>query len=192
MQKEMTSSAILSLSLLIASIGFASAQSFGNFLSGIDSSLVILSILFVIFFAVFYFSVSKVFSKDNTVAMVISLCLSALVVYWINNLVDLSGWFVKFGISTGTLYTVGSLLMIALVVFLFIKLRVTSLFIIGGGFILIAIAGLVYNTTMAFLIGIAFIVVGVLLKVSEKPEKRIARKSRKMQEKEARRMGRRH
>ncbi len=154
---------------LISLVGFVKAQStLSDIFSGIDPTLITLAILFVIFFAVLYFSTSKMFKGNKTIAAVISLALSLLIVYWVNQSADIGGLFAGLGISGDTLYTLGSVLLIVFLIFLFIKLKSKALFILSGIFIIAGVTNLVYETTAALAIGILLGVVAIILAIKKK------------------------
>lgn len=149
--------------------GFASALSFSETLSFIDPTLLTLAVLFVISFGVLYFSVSKIFKGNKAISAVIAIALSFLMVYWINNLVSLATLFSGWGISDETLYTVGPILLLALIIFLFVKLKFAGVcLILGGIFILAGITGLVYSTDIAIIIGIVLAVIGLIALLKKK------------------------
>ena len=87
------------------------------------------------------------FKGNKTIAAVISLALSLLIVYWVNQSADIGGLFAGLGISGDTLYTLGSVLLIVFLIFLFIKLKSKALFILSGIFIIAGVTNLVYETT---------------------------------------------
>jgi hypothetical protein len=160
------------VSAFILLTGFASAFSFSEFLSFIDPTMITLAILFVVFFAVLYFSLSKVFKGQTKIAAVIAIALSLLAVYWINNITSLGTLFSGWGVSDENLYTIGSILFLALVIFLFVKLKFGVFLIIGGIFILAGVTNLVYSTDLAIIIGIVLVVIGIFgwLKKKKKAE----------------------
>lgn len=171
-------------------------QSFSSLLQGVDPSLIISAILFVFLFAVFYFSLSKIFppakspnpwlpnmrkNEGRAIPAVMALCLSALSVYGINTIPNsgnfLSNISTNIGINQGTLYTIGSLLFIGLIIFLFVKLKGMAFYIIGGIFILSAITGwtfgIIYNTSLSMIIGLASLLVGAAISWGRKTKFRV-------------------
>ncbi len=158
---------ILLLSLFLT--GLASAFSFSETLSFIDPTLLTLAVVFVIAFGVLYFSVSKIFKGNKAISAVIAIALSFLIVYWVNNLVNLGALFSGWGISNETLYTVGPILLFALIIFLFIKLKFAGIFLILGGiFIFAGVTSLVYSTDIAIIIGIVLAVIGLIALLKKK------------------------
>lgn len=152
----------------LALTGFASASYFSDTLSFIDPTLITLAILFVVIFAVLYFSTSKIFKGQTKIAAVISIALALLAVYWINNSANLGQLFAGFGISDENLYTIGSLLFLALTIFLAVKLKFGVLLIIGGILILAGVTNLVASTDLAIIIGIVLVVIGAVLWIKKK------------------------
>jgi len=63
--------------------------SFGNLLQNLDPSLVISSILFVLFFAVIFFSTSRIFENNKATSAVVSISLSIGIIYGLNFTIDL-------------------------------------------------------------------------------------------------------
>lgn len=166
MKKGLIFGALL-LSLFLTRL--ASALSFSETLSFIDPTLLTLAIVFVIAFGVLYFSVSKIFKGNKAISAVIAIALSFLIVYWVNNLVSLATLFSGWGISDETLYTVGPILLLALIIFLFVKLKLAGVcLILGGIFILAGITGLVYSTDIAIIIGIVLAVIGLIALLKKK------------------------
>lgn len=185
-----------------ATVSAQYSQSFSSLLQSVDSSLIISAILFVLFFAIFYFSLSKVFSpkkssspgglpkknESQAIPTVIALCLSALVVYGINIIPNsgnfLSGISTNIGINQGNLYTIGSLLFIGLLIFLFVKLGGKAFYIIGGIFILSTITGwtfgIIYNTSLSLIIGLSSLLVGAAISLERR--NRNAKKTKRKDE----------
>lgn len=156
------------LSSFLALTGFASASFFSDTLSFIDPTLITLAVLFVVLFAILYFATSKIFKGQTKIAAVISIALALLAVYWINLSFSLGQLFSGFGISTDNLYTVGSILFIALTIFLAIKLKFGVLLIIGGILILAGVTNLVYSTDLVIIVGIVLVVLGIILWIKKK------------------------
>ncbi len=154
---------------LISFISFTSAQSvISDIFAGIDATTITLAILFVVFFAVLYFSTSKIFKGNKTISAVISLALALLLVYWINQSANIGGLFAGIGISGDSLYTIGSIFIIAFTIFLFIKIKSLALFVLGGILIAVAISGLIYDTTTVAVIGIVLVILGIIFAAKKK------------------------
>ena len=166
-----------SLSILFL-ISFVSAQlyssggfSLSDLLSSIDPSTVILSIVFMISFAVIFFSTSKMFKDNRAISTIVSLGIALLIVYGINSAnytINVQNWFSGIGISSSSLYTIGSVLLIIFLIILFIKLKSTALIVIGIIAILLSFSGLVYSDTALIILGIFFIIAGLLFKRKKK------------------------
>lgn len=146
------------------SIGFISAQTFSlsDFLSTIDPSTVLLSVLFILFFAIIYFATSKMFKGNKGVPAVISICVSLLIVYGINSATNVQNIFSGFGISNDTLYTIATILAVAFIIFLLIKLKLWALFILGLVFLGLAGSGLIYSTELATYIGLGLLAIWLI------------------------------
>lgn len=155
---------------LISFISFTSAQSalIDSITSGISPQTVTLAILFIVFFLVLNFSTSKIFKGNKTVSTIISLALSLLIIYWINQSASVGNLFSGIGISGDNLYTIGAILIVAFSIFLFVKIKSLALFVIGGILILVGVMGWVYETSTVILIGIISVVVGIFFAIVKK------------------------
>lgn len=137
--------------ILLGFVGFISAQyyggyggsSFSDFLNNTDQSLIFLGVLFVIFCAGIYFSLSRsVFKENNTIAGIISLSVSFLLIWWINKsgidyysgvfpfLPDLQGFI--YSISSGVFFVI----ILGAILWAFIGKTVMPLILFGGAMIL--------------------------------------------------------
>lgn len=156
-------------------ISFASAQ-LGSFtlselLSSIEPSLIILGVIWIVSFAIVYFAISKtIFKEQNVIAAVIAFAVSLLITYGYNQ----SGYsfdviLPSMGISMDFLYSVIPIIFIAVVIFLFVKLKSTAFIAIGGFLGLITfIPNLVYTTTLLRIISLGLMVIGVWLSIKKR------------------------
>ena len=147
-------------------LGFASAaMSFSDVLNSIDSSLILLSSIFIISFLIFNFSLSKIFKEQKSIATVISAVLSFLIIYGVNSFGwDIEGFFFDIGISEDALLTAVPLILLAGLIFLFVKLKKKKYFFyILGGF-LIALGLFIFKEAAEVLvIGVALVVFGFIV-----------------------------
>ncbi len=144
-------------------ISFASALSLSETLSFIDPTFVTLGLLFVVIFAMLNFSLSRVFKDKPTISIIIAISIALLAVYWINNFLAVGTLFSSWGISDETLYTVGPILFLALIIFLLIKIRFGIFVVFGGVLLLGGVTGLVvYSSDILTIVGIVFIVIGLI------------------------------
>ncbi len=171
-------------------LNFVSAfsyQNYGNFsfqslIQSLDPSLVISAILFVVFFAILFFSTSKIFKGNKAIASIISICLSLLIIYGLNNTIDFNSITLKFltlnlGISNGTLYAVLPIMAIA---FLIIISQIhwgkgkkklgfgNMLVIVGVILLIITLTSWIYEKGAAAAIGLVFIIVGLIARHKKK------------------------
>jgi hypothetical protein len=154
---------------LISFISFASAQSvISDIFAGIDAATITLAILFVIFFTVIFFSTSKIFKGNKAVPVVLSLAISLLIIYWINQSANVGGLLTGIGLSGDNLYTVGTVFIIAFTIFLFVKIRAKALLVLGGGLIAIGLSGLVYAGSTLVIIGIILALIGIFFVFKKK------------------------
>lgn len=145
---------------------FASAaSSLSEALSNIDSSLIILSSVFVISFLLINFSLSKIFKEQKSTATIISVILSFLIIYGINS----SGWdiesfFFDLGFSEDFLLTVAPLIILAGIIYLFIKVpKKQNVFYILGA-LLIAVGFFIFRTAAEIVVaGVVLIIFGLII-----------------------------
>lgn len=138
----------------------------------IDPNTMVLGLLFVIFYILINFSLSKVFRRERASSAIISLCVSLLAVYGINKTnFDISGLVYNIGITENIIYTIVPWVIIGLAVLAsFVKDRTTGrrrfrlyrlLMILGAFFILLSFFA--YEKGITMIIGIVLIVLGLLL-----------------------------
>lgn len=143
-----------------------------DMLSSIDPNTMLLGLLFIIFYVLINFSLSKVFKKERASSAIISLCVSLLAVYGLNKLNwDLSGVYLNLGLSEEFLYSVVPLIILGLAILgSFVKdsmtgkrrFRLYRLFMILGG-LLILLSFFAYEQTILFIAGIVLILIGLFL-----------------------------
>ena len=171
MQKK----SLLFLILGIFLINFASAQIYsggsldlGNIF---DSSLIMYGGAFVIFFAFINFLLGRsVFKDDEAKATraVISLAISAMAVYGLSTGEFLSGFgtgYVGNFFVGDILPTIITIIFIAGIVFFIWKWGFSNvLMILGALSIIVSVTNLAYEENVFFILGIIFLVIGLLLK----------------------------
>ena len=181
---------LLFLLLGIFLISFASAQSSLDLGNIFDSSLIIYGGTFVIFFAFINFLLGKsIFKGDEskTTRIVISLVVSLMSVYGLSTGEFLSGFGTGYigDIFIGNfLPTILTIIFIAGIVFFIWKWGFSNvLMILGALSIIVSITNLAYEKNVFFVLGIIFLVIGLLLKF-KKPKVggwRIGRKGQNSQ-----------
>ncbi len=102
------------------------------------------------------------FKGNKGVPAVISICVSLLIVYGINSATNVQNIFSGFGISNDTLYTIATILAVAFIIFLLIKLKLWALFILGLVFLGLAGSGLIYSTELATYIGLGLLAIWLI------------------------------
>ncbi len=155
--------------LLVISLSFVSAQgSFSDLLDQLDQSMVVLSAIFIISFAVIFFSLSKsIFKNNTTISGVISAVISFLIIYGINKTgFDFEGFFYDIGLSGDILMAIIPFIIIGGVIFLIIKLKSGSLLVFGA--LLIGLSFFAYEGLVLAIIGGALLIVGLFLLASKK------------------------
>lgn len=139
-------------------LGMISALSLSDVLDQIDSSLVILSSIFIIAFLIFNFSLSKIFKEQKSLAMVISGVLAFLVIYGINSTgFDVPNFFFDLGISEDIILTIAPILILGGIAFVIIKFAKESLLIVGGFFILLSL--FVEEKIVLIMVGVILIII---------------------------------
>ena len=154
---------VITLSLInFASAYYGSYFSFSDLLNSIDPSTMILGAVFIISFAFINFALVRVFKDNKASAGIVAFVVSLLIIYGINKSgFDIEELFYGIGISSGFLYTILSLVLLAGVIYLIIKLKTKALFVIGGLFIIVSFTNLVYEKDAMIILGIILLVVGL-------------------------------
>jgi len=165
---------LLTFFLGVMLIGFASAQygyygtfSLSNFLDSIGPSTMILSVLFIIFFAVLHNIVFITFFRGNSgISAIVSLLVSVLAIYGINRARwDIGGLFYGLGISSGILSIVIPFILLIAAIYIIVKFGLSWLLLIFGIFLtsLALFTDLIYERGIALLIGGVFLLIGIWL-----------------------------
>ena len=146
-------------------VSFVSAASFSvsEFLDKIDSSTIVLGTLFLIFFAMLYFILSRVFTKktiygkepNQGIATVLALSISLLIVYGLNKLdFNLEDIFFNLGFSSDLTYTLILFIFIGGTIFLGFKTKWHILLVLGIFFILLSLFDIVTESFLVMIIGV--------------------------------------
>ena len=166
---------ILSFILGIMLVSFVSAQYWGGRLSlsdllyNIDPSNIILGVVFIVVFAILYFSLSRFFKDregrpNKVIAAVIALSAALLITYGINRTgFNIEGLFYNIGISREALYIILPILVMAGLIYAILKRRIKELFLIIGG-ILVVLSFFVYEKVVTLVVGIILILIGLFVK----------------------------
>lgn len=162
--------------LFLFFINFVSAQFYGgftDFLYNIDPNAMTLGVLFIVLFAILFFSLSRIFKDkygypNKTIATIVALALSVLCVYWVNRTgFDIPGLFYSIGISEEILYIIAPLVVLAGLIFIFTRFKTKrfgkTLLILGGLLLVLSFTDLVYEKGFLVIVSIAMIVVGLVL-----------------------------
>ncbi len=149
--------------LVLISTGFASAQnSFSNLLNQIDQSMVILSSIFLLSFALLFLALSRAFKDNKSIAGIVSAIVAFGITYGLNKTgFDFEGFFYNIGISEGVLMTIIPIIILAGMVFAIVKLKSGSLLVFGG--LLILLSFFVYEKVILITLGAILLVVGLVL-----------------------------
>jgi len=158
-------------SLASAAYGYNSYNSFSisDFLSSIQPSTLILGVIFIICFAFINFALGKFFkdsqgNPNKAIAGIVSLAVSLLIVYWVNQ----SGFYFDFayggniGISSGALWTIGSIAFPILFIIIGMKYG-WGMPIMLTGLLLIVTAALSYQAYIGWVFGIILIIIGFVM-----------------------------
>lgn len=157
-----------------------------DFLSGIDSSTMILGTFFILIFAILMFALKRTFFKDSYgIAVIIALCISLLATWGINkkNLLDLNGLFNKTGIPENTLYIITPILLLVVIIFASIKKDKEtqrknfsfSRFITILGLLMIAlgISPLIYQKQFYIVVGASLLVLALIISRRNKKKEKL-------------------
>lgn len=146
--------------------------SLGDFLDSLDSSTMILGALFIIFFALIHFILSRIIrgsdgKPNSAIAGVISLAVSLLAIYGINKIgLDYESLLASIGISGDTLYTLLAIILVVGAIYLLIRVGSLGLLIIGVSFLGVGLTNLVYEKTTFVVIGIVIIIIWAIVSYS--------------------------
>lgn len=157
---------LVSLSLVIGLflVSFVSAASFslGDILESIDPSTMVLGALFIIFFGLINFALSRMLKGNTATAGVISLAVSLLIVWGINK----SGFdyesLIYNVVPEDLVATLLPFILIIGAILLFWKFGKKTLGIIGIIFIVAGFSGLVYQSGTTFTIGAVLIIIWLI------------------------------
>lgn len=169
---------VILLTLLFL-INFVSAQFFSgygrfsvtDFFDRIDPQTMIIGAIFLIAFALIYYSLSRVFKDsygqpNKAIAAPIAFSVSALIVYGIYKYgFDFEGIFYDIGISSDLLYTILPIIFFILAILIIWKLKIRG-FLILLGLLLILLTiftEIFYEKGLTFLIGLILLIAGLLL-----------------------------
>jgi len=164
--------AVFIISLFLAN--FTSAQiygnfSFGNLLNGVDDSTIVLGALFVIFFILINFSLSKFFKENKSVSGVLAFAISLLIVWGINRSgIGYANIFYNlfFFIPNGALETLWPLVVLGAAIILVIKYgfwKGLGVLFLGSGSIIVLLrfTNLIYESSGGLGFGAMLIILGL-------------------------------
>jgi hypothetical protein len=147
--------------ILILTSWLISAQlSFSEFLYNTDSSLIILSSIFLVSFLIFNFSLSKLFKEQKNITMVISAVLAFLLIYGINSIGwDIEDFFFDIGISEDMLLTLIPLILLFVLLFLFVRMKNKKVLLYIIGAFLVALGVFIFrDAAQVLVLGIIIII----------------------------------
>jgi len=170
---------LLGFPLLILLIQVISAQfysgyggfSLGEFFDRIDPQTIILVLLFLIFFALIFYALSRIFKDpygqpNKGIAGTIAFCISAIIIYGLYRTgFDLGSVFYDWGFSVGSLYPILAVVFLIVAFLLIWKLGFGRFLMTFGLFIILltAFTEIFYEKGLVLIIGIVLLVVGLLL-----------------------------
>lgn len=146
----------------------------GDILRDIDPETLVLAVLFIVFFVVINFSLSKIFKKDKTSSTILSLCISLLATYGITKTnLNVNNFFYSIGLSEELLYTITPILALIFIVILSIKKDKTTqrrkfsfgrfFMILGGLMVVLGLTPLIYRKAFYIITGAILLAVGGLI-----------------------------
>jgi hypothetical protein len=148
-------------------INFASAADLSEILGQIDQSIVVLLALFLVSFALAFFSLNKVFKDNTTMAGIIAVTMAFLVVYGINKMgFDTPNFFYNLGVSEST-FSLALFIIIAVgIIYMFIKLEKKRYAFLILGALSIGASFFVYAKALLVVIGIALLLIWFFISIS--------------------------
>ncbi len=173
---------LLGLSLLVFLTQVISAQFFSgygrfsitDFFNSVDPSTIILTLLFLIFFALIFYATSRIFKgpygqPNKGIAGAISFAVSSLIIYglYVTNLsFGLGNIFYDLGFSSDLLYPILALLFLVIAGLLIWKLKFSGFLITFGLFLILLtfFTNIFYEKTITTIIGFVLLIVGLLFK----------------------------
>lgn len=123
MKKSLIASSLFSSLFAIVLMKFASAYydssdtfNLSDLINQIDPSIIILSVIFIVSFALMFFSLKNIFRGDKAIPAIVSLAMSILIVYGISKSgFDFENLFYDMGITLEVLHIIFPIFIIALV-----------------------------------------------------------------------------
>ena len=135
-----------------------------DILYSIDPNTMLLGLLFVIFFALINFLLSKTIKARGT-SGIISFCIALLAVYGLNRTsLDINGIFAGIGLSDTLIYSVVPILILIGLGFMIWKLKLgLTLILVGILLIVLSFTDIIYMKTLVLIIGIVLFFIGIPL-----------------------------
>ena len=171
---------LLGFPLLILLTQVVSAQfysgygrfSFAEFFDRIDPQTIILVLLFLVFFVLIFYALSRVFKDpygqpNKGIAGTIAFAISAMIIYGLYRTgFDIGGIFFNLGLSVDFLYPILGIVFLIITVLLIWKLRFSGFLMAFGLFILLLtiFTEIFYEKGIPLIIGIVLLVVGFLFR----------------------------
>ncbi len=172
MQKNLVITLVLGFMLIsfASAYGSYSSFSFGDLLDSIDSSTMLLGCLFMIFFAIINFALSRVFkdqygNPNKPIVAIISITVPLLMIYGINKTgFGVEDFIYDLGISGSLLSTLIPIIFLVGAIFLISRFGFKGFFLTFGAlFVLLSFTDLIYAKGLLLIIGIVFVLIGLYL-----------------------------
>ncbi len=141
---------------------YGSDFSFQNLFYNTSPSFVFSLLFFLILFVFFNYSLSRVFTENNTTPRVISFSLSTGVIYWMNisnSIPNLNlGSLLSNTELPGTSFSlIVLLLFFGVLIYMFFRLKRTFFLVFGILFLILGLFNVVYESGISIILGILFI-----------------------------------
>jgi hypothetical protein len=147
------------ISSLLA-INFASAATLSEVLGELDQSLVVLIALFLITFALAFFSLNKIFKTNRSMAGIIAAVVAFTAVYGINKIgFNTQDFFYNLGLSESTFALILFIVVVAGIIFMVVSLKRKKDALLILGALLIILSFFVYSKTLLIVVGIILLVI---------------------------------
>jgi len=147
---------------LIFDMAYYGNLTFSDILSSIDPQTMFLVTVFLVSFALLYFSLNRVFKNNSAVAGVVAFSISLFITYGANRSgFDFEGVFYGLGVSSDLAFTIISIVSLVGAVYIGWKWGIGKLFM-GLGTLFILIAIFAYEKAATVAIGVILFVIGLL------------------------------
>jgi hypothetical protein len=160
MKKGVLTLASLFLMNFVSAYNGYGSFSLQNFFDSIDSSTMILGLLFLIFFSFLNFSLAKFFKDNKALSGVVSFAASLLIIYGLSKTgFDFQSILFEIGISESFLYTFLPIIILIATIVLFWKFGSHTFGVLGALLIIISFTDVIYEKGVSLMLGFVLLVI---------------------------------